>query len=79
MSATYHLKTAVDFLDAAIDLHAGHMTGTAEVSDESQQELMDLLVNARKELWDDGEEEASELEETELQEPIEELEGEQYE
>jgi trimethylamine:corrinoid methyltransferase-like protein len=33
-------------LQAAITLHAGHMDGTVDTSDESQSEMMDMMVEA---------------------------------
>lgn len=38
---------AVEVLDAAIELHRGHMDGTIPTSDESQTELMGMIEHAR--------------------------------
>jgi HK97 family phage prohead protease len=36
----------LELLQAAITLHAGHMDGTVDTSDESQSEMMDMMVEA---------------------------------
>jgi len=40
------LETAIDWLGKAIDLHEGHMDGSVPTSEESQQEMMDMMKNA---------------------------------
>lgn len=40
------IESGLKQLNGAIDLHAGHMDGSIDTSDESQAEMMDMMVSA---------------------------------
>jgi len=47
------IKEAINFLNEAIKLHENHISGKEPTSEESQEKLMQLIVNARDSLGDD--------------------------
>jgi HK97 family phage prohead protease len=51
-AADADVMNAVRDIGMAIKIHMGHMDGTVEISDESQQEMMDLMKRAHAALTD---------------------------
>lgn len=50
MQGDRHMERGLAALKQAITIHMGHLDGSIETSDKSQQEMMDLMVLAYKEL-----------------------------
>lgn len=51
-AASEDLRKAVRWLGEAIDIHAGHMDGSIDTSEESQSEMMDLMKRAHGAMTD---------------------------